>query len=200
MRVLVTGGARSGKSRHAARLLEDRTRPGPSHADPPHQGPPHPGAPGHTPAPVTFIAPGRPADEVDDPDWAARVRHHRAHRPAEWHTLETADVAAALRETRGPVLVDCLGTWLTGCVDRLELWDAPVDEARPAVDARVTELCEALAGHDDVVLVTNEVGSGVVPAHRAGGVFRDLLGALNQTVAAQCHEVHLVVCGRVLVL
>ncbi|MCD2262215.1 bifunctional adenosylcobinamide kinase/adenosylcobinamide-phosphate guanylyltransferase [Dietzia aurantiaca] len=190
MRVLVTGGARSGKSRHAARLLEDRT----------HTDPPRPGDPGHNPAPVTFIAPGRPADELDDPDWAARVRHHRAHRPAEWHTVETADVAAALRATPGPVLVDCLGTWLTGCVDRLGLWDAPVDEARPAVDARVTELCEALAGHDDVVLVTNEVGSGVVPAHRAGGVFRDLLGALNQTVAAQCHEVHLVVCGRVLVL
>lgn len=178
MRILVTGSARSGKSRHAAALLTEQSDA----------------------SPVTFVAPGRPADELDDADWAARVRHHRAHRPAHWRTLETCDVTAALRENPGPVLVDCLGTWLTGCVDGLGLWDAPVDEARLAVDARATELCEALAGHDDVVLVTNEVGSGVVPAHRAGGVFRDLLGALNQSVAAQCHEVNLVVCGRVLVL
>lgn len=185
MRILVTGGARSGKSRHAAHLLTTVSTAG--------QGP------GAT-APVTFVAPGRPADEIDDDDWAARVRHHRAHRPADWRTLETPDVAAALREVAGPVLVDCLGTWLTGCVDRLGLWEAPADEARAAVDEHARELADALAGREDVVLVTNEVGSGVVPAHRSGGVFRDLLGALNQTVAEQCHEVHLVVCGRVLVL
>ena len=197
MRILVTGGARSGKSRHAAHLLTTVSTAG--------QGP------GAT-APVTFVAPGRPADEIDDDDWAARVRHHRAHRPADWRTLETPDVAAALREVAGPVLVDCLGTWLTGCVDRLGLWEAPADEARAAVEGEVARLCAALAERDahgsrsdrgdhiDTVLVTNEVGSGVVPAHRSGSVFRDLLGALNQAVAEQCHEVHLVVCGRVLVM
>ena len=68
------------------------------------------------------------------------------------------------------------------------------------MDVRVRELADAVAAHPRVVLVTNEVGSGVVPAHRSGGVFRDLLGALNQTVAERCDEVHLVVCGRVLVL
>ena len=176
MRILVTGGARSGKSRHAAALFTDDN------------------------APVTFVAPGRPADELDDADWAARVRHHRAHRPAHWHTLETGDVAAALRENPGPVLVDCLGTWLTGTVDALGLWEAPADEARVAIDERVRDLAAAVAAHQHVVLVTNEVGSGVVPAHRSGGVFRDLLGALNQTVAERCDEVNLVVCGRVLVL
>lgn len=185
MRILVTGGARSGKSRHAAHLLTTRTLAG--------QGP-------RGAAPVTFVAPGRPADEVSDADWAARVRHHRAHRPPDWHTLETPDVAAALREVPGPVLVDCLGTWLTGCVDRLGLWEVPADEARAAIDEHARDLADALAGRGDVVLVTNEVGSGVVPAHRSGGVFRDLLGALNQTVAERCDEVHLVVCGRVLVL
>lgn len=104
------------------------------------------------------------------------------------------------------MLVDCLGTWLAGTIDWLGLWEAPTGEARAAVEVEVARLCAALAGcgeHEasgDVVLVTNEVGSGVVPAHRAGGLFRDLLGALNQAVAEQCHEVHLVVCGRVLVL
>ena len=184
MRILVTGGARSGKSRHAARLAAS------------HGGP----------APVTFVAPGRPADEFHDADWAARVAHHRAHRPSDWLTLETPDVAGALRETRGPVLVDCLGTWLTGTVDALGLWDAPADEVRAAIDGRAAELRDAVADRvgtaagPDTVLVTNEVGSGVVPAHRSGGVFRDLLGSLNQTVAEACDEVHLVVCGRALVL
>lgn len=174
-RVLVTGGVRSGKSRHAVRLL------------------------GGTDT-VTFVAPGRPADELDDPDWAARVDHHRAHRPAGWRTLESPDVASALRHAPGPVLIDCLGTWLTATVDDLGLWDAPADEARAAVDERTDALCAALIARDDVVLVTNEVGSGVVPPYRSGGVFRDLLGALNQSVAECCDEVHLVVCGRVLTL
>ncbi|UVE93909.1 bifunctional adenosylcobinamide kinase/adenosylcobinamide-phosphate guanylyltransferase [Dietzia sp. B32] len=175
MRVLVTGGVRSGKSRHAVRLLDGADA-------------------------VTFVAPGRPADELDDPDWAGRVSHHRAHRPAEWRTIESTDVASALRNAPGPVLVDCLGTWLTATVDDLGLWDAPTDEARAAVDERTDALCAALTARDDVVLVTNEVGSGVVPPYRSGGVFRDLLGALNQTVAECCDEVHLVVCGRVLTL
>lgn len=173
MRVLVTGGARSGKSRHAVRLWEDA------------------GA-------VSFIAPGRPADELDDPDWARRVAHHRAHRPAAWQTVETADVAGALAATPGPVLVDCLGTWLTATVDALDLWDAPSDQARAEIDRRTDALCAALTGRDNVILVTNEVGSGVVPAHRSGGLFRDLLGAVNQAVGEACDEVHLVVCGRVL--
>ncbi|KAA0918457.1 bifunctional adenosylcobinamide kinase/adenosylcobinamide-phosphate guanylyltransferase [Dietzia sp. ANT_WB102] len=175
MRVLVTGGARSGKSRHAVRLLDGADE-------------------------VTFVAPGRPADELEDPDWAKRVDHHRAHRPAEWWTVESSDVASALRRAPGPVLVDCLGTWLTATVDDLGLWDAPADQARAAVDESTDALCAALSSRDDVVLVTNEVGSGVVPPYRSGGVFRDLLGALNQTVADCCDEVHLVVCGRALTL
>ena len=64
---------------------------------------------------------------------------------------------------------------------------------------RTDELTAALRGCDqDVVLVTNEVGLGVVPAHRSGRLFRDLLGTVNQRVAAACDEVHLVVAGRVL--
>lgn len=175
MRVLITGGARSGKSRHAVGLLP-------------------------VGEPVTFLAPGLPIDELDDPDWAKRIAHHRAHRPSAWRTVESADVAAVLSSTPGPVLVDCLSTWVTATVDRLGLWDAPADEARAAVDEQTDALCAAIAARGRVVLVTNEVGSGVVPMYRSGGLFRDLLGAVNQSVAAACDEVHLLVCGRVLTL
>ncbi|PQE01339.1 adenosylcobinamide kinase/adenosylcobinamide phosphate guanyltransferase [Mycobacterium sp. EPG1] len=173
MRILVTGGVRSGKSRHAESLLDAA-------------------------GPVTYIAPGRPADG-SDPDWDDRVSRHRAQRPRHWRTVETADLATAVRDAGGPVLVDCLGTWLTAVLDD-GLWDAGSAQAGRAVDARLDPLCDALATASDAVVVTNEVGLGVVPSHRSGVLFRDLLGTVNQRVAAVCDEVHLVVAGRVLTL
>jgi adenosylcobinamide kinase/adenosylcobinamide-phosphate guanylyltransferase len=94
------------------------------------------------------------------------------------------------------VLVDCLGTWLTRLVDDAGLWDAPADDVARYVDERTTEAVAALG--QTVVLVTNEVGLGVVPEHRSGRLFRDLLGTVNQRFGATCDEVHLVVAGRVL--
>lgn len=196
MRILVTGGARSGKSRHAVALLKEST----ASADAPEAASTSDTADGSNTAdtPVTFVAPGPPLDS-DDEDWAHRVAHHQASRPTTWRTLETADLPAALSATTGPVLIDCLATWLTSTVDALDLWDANADEVRAAVDEHTAALCAALADHDDdVVLVTNEVGSGVVPAHRSGSLFRDLLGSVNQAVAEACDEVHLMVCGRVM--
>lgn len=173
MRVLVTGGVRSGKSRHAESLLP-------------------------VGMPVAYVAPG-PVPDADDPDWAARVAAHRAARPAHWVTHETRDVAGVLTEAAGPVLVDCLGTWLTGVLDERELWEAPSDEVAGVVDELTDGIVARLAmTRVDVVLVTNEVGLGVVPAHRSGRLFRDLLGTVNQRVATACDEVHLVVAGRVL--
>lgn len=174
MRVLVTGGVRSGKSRHAECLL-------------PSGGP------------VTYVAPGPTPHEDADPDWAARIAAHRSRRPAAWTTLETRDLAAALR-VDGPVIVDCLGTWLTAVLDERTLWEASAQTATEAVHALVADAAALLQERDDVVLVTNEVGLGVVPAHRSGRLFRDLLGLVNQQLAAACDEVHLVVAGRVLVL
>ena len=175
-RILVTGGVRSGKSTHAEQLLAA-----------------HPA--------VTYVAPGQVPDPVADPDWAARVAAHRARRPAGWRTLETADLAGAIARASGPLLVDCLGTWLTARVDAAGLWEAPVDEVHEHVLAALAPAEDALrAASGPVVLVTNEVGLGVVPAHRSGRVFRDLLGTVNQRVAAACDEVHLVIAGRVLVL
>ncbi|WP_244929043.1 bifunctional adenosylcobinamide kinase/adenosylcobinamide-phosphate guanylyltransferase [Nocardioides sp. W7] len=170
MKVLVTGGVRSGKSRHAESLLADEDA-------------------------VTYVAPG---PVRDDADWQARIAAHRAHRPATWTTLETGDLATALA-VDGPVLVDCLGTWLTRLVDDAGLWEAPSDEVTAYVEERTAVAVAALAGAiGPVVLVTNEVGLGVVPEHRSGRLFRDLLGTVNQRVGAACDEVHLVVAGRVL--
>lgn len=170
MKVLVTGGVRSGKSRHAESLLTGT---------------------------VTYVAPGPTAAEDPDPDWAARLAAHRARRPATWTTLETRDLTAAL-DTPGPVLVDCLGTWLTGVLDERGLWEHGADEATEVVAGLLDDAVAVLRERDDVVLVTNEVGLGVVPEHRSGRLFRDLLGLVNQRAAAACDEVHLVVAGRVL--
>ena len=175
MRVLVTGGVRSGKSRHAEGLLDAES-------------------------PVTYVAPGPDETEEPDPDWAQRLAAHRERRPASWTTVETVDVATAIAQSAGPVLVDCLGTWLTRMIDQRGLWEAPADEVTGVLRPEIARLTAALDRAEPVVLVTNEVGLGVVPAHRSGRLFRDLLGETNRQVAAACEQVHLVIAGRVLVL
>lgn len=173
MRILVTGGVRSGKSTHAESLIGG--------------------------APATYVATGTVPDRQDDPDWTARIAAHRARRPAAWATLETQDLATVVREAEAPVLIDCLGTWLTALIDAEGAWERDVDSVHQLVVARADEVVEALRScAEDVVVVTNEVGLGVVPEHRSGRLFRDLLGTINQRVAAACDEVHLVVAGRVL--
>jgi adenosylcobinamide kinase / adenosylcobinamide-phosphate guanylyltransferase len=172
MKVLVTGGVRSGKSRHAESLLEGEVA-------------------------VRYVAPG---PVRDDADWQERIAAHRARRPEHWTTVETGDLAAALA-TDDAVLVDCLGTWLTRVVDDAGLWDALVPDLSAYVDSAVDAALAALSvAGGTVVLVTNEVGMGVVPGHRSGRLFRDLLGSVNQRFGAACDEVHLVVAGRVLKL
>ena len=178
VRILVTGGVRSGKSRHAEALVASW----PAAAD---------GA--------CYVATGPTPDVESDPDWSARVASHRARRPTSWTTAETRDLAGVLARSDRPLLVDCLGTWMTGLIDDAAAWDASTTDLSALVDDAVAELLPALrACAHDVALVTNEVGLGVVPEHRSGRVFRDLLGTLNQQVAAECDEVHLVVAGRVL--
>ncbi len=174
MKVLVTGGVRSGKSRHAELLLAAAEA-------------------------VTYVAAGPTTAQDDDPDWAHRIAAHRQRRPASWSTVETSDLAAALRIDT-PVLVDCLGTWLTAVLDEHQLWQASLDAAIDTVQGLLEDALVVLKDRDGVVLVTNEVGLGVVPAHRSGRLFRDLLGLVNQEVATACDEVHLVVAGRVLIV
>jgi adenosylcobinamide kinase / adenosylcobinamide-phosphate guanylyltransferase len=174
VRILVTGGVRSGKSRHAEGLLAEAES-------------------------VTYVAPGPTAADDPDPDWAARLASHKASRPSTWRTVETRDLVSALT-TDMPVLVDCLGTWLTGVLDERGLWDEEPEKITDVIARMTAATAGILRSRDDVVLVTNEVGLGVVPEHRSGRLFRDLLGMVNQEIAAACDEVHLVVAGRVLTL
>jgi adenosylcobinamide kinase/adenosylcobinamide-phosphate guanylyltransferase len=176
MRVLVTGGVRSGKSFHAESLVLAASD-------------------------VTYVAPGPTTDEDPDPDWVARVARHQERRPEHWSTLETRDIAAAIREAEGAVVVDCLGTWLSAQIDELDGWDTVREDWEAVLMTRLDEIVEALATTEKtVVLVTNEVGMGIVPEQRSGRIFRDLLGIVNQRVAAECDQVLLVVAGRAISL
>jgi adenosylcobinamide kinase / adenosylcobinamide-phosphate guanylyltransferase len=125
--------------------------------------------------------------EVADADFEARVASHRARRPPTWSTIECGDVPSALRHhPDGPVLVDSLGTWIARQRDF-------------AVD--VAGLLAALAGRrGPTVLVSEEAGLGVHPESAAGRQWRDVLGDVNQAVAAVADDVLLVVAGRVVVL
>lgn len=174
LRTLVLGGARSGKSTAAERLVQ---------AEPA----------------VTYVATG-PAPLVTDPEWSARVQGHRDRRPAGWVTRETTEVADVLRSTTTPVIVDCLGTWLTAVLDQAGAWDDRPGW-RSLVDARVDDLVDAWHGVATVtVAVSNEVGSGVVPATASGRLFRDELGRLNARIAGASERVLLVVAGRPITL
>ena len=166
MRILVTGGTRSGKSAHAEALLADR------------------------PA-VTYLAtaPARPGDAA----WTERIRAHRDRRPAHWTTRETTDLGAL---AGGPVLLDSLGSWLTAQLDDLGAWDG--EDRRAGYEERAALAVQTIAAAEDLVIVSEEVGLGGIGAHPTARLFADLLGELNQRVAAVCDEVHLVVAGRAL--
>ena len=169
-RTLVLGGARSGKSTTAERLLQ---------AEPA----------------VTYVATG-PGPGADDAEWGERVRLHRDRRPAGWVTCETTAVAEVLRSAQQPVLVDCLGTWLTAVLDDCGAWEKR-EGWRGRVDDRVDALVAAWhATRTRTVAVGNEVGSGVVPATASGRLFRDELGRLSSRIAAASEQVLLVVAGR----
>jgi adenosylcobinamide kinase/adenosylcobinamide-phosphate guanylyltransferase len=191
-RVLILGGARSGKSVTAERLLAGRDR-------------------------VDYVATGPLPDEAD-PEWADRVWRHQARRPAHWTTLETLDLARVLagseparpgvaqpglirsgpvpaRIQATPVLVDCLATWLAGVMEECGLW-----AGSPGADKKLLDRLDGLvdawrATRRQVVAVSNEVGSGVVPGTASGVRFRDELGVLNARIAAECEQVWLCTAG-----
>jgi adenosylcobinamide kinase / adenosylcobinamide-phosphate guanylyltransferase len=173
-RVLVLGGARSGKSEQAELRLAGEPE-------------------------VTYVATAAAA-AAGDPEWAARVAAHRARRPGWWRTAETTDLAGALDRARGALLVDGIGTWLAAVMDECGAWDGSADSAA-LLAARIAGLVSAwrrTAAY--VVAVSDEAGLGVVPATPAGRVFRDELGRLNQMLAAESEEAELVVAGRVVPL
>ena len=168
-RVLVLGGARSGKSRFAEQLLAGD-------------------------GPVTYVACGARPDG-QDPEWDARVLTHQQRRPPGWRTHETQDLVTVLQPDPVPALVDCLSTWLATAMDDCGVWsDEPGADA--ALVARVDAAVAAWAHSTRrVVAVSNEVGSGVVPATASGRRYRDELGVLNARIAAASDQVWLIVAG-----
>lgn len=160
MVILITGGARSGKSLYAeGRAL---ALPGKAH----------------------YIA----TAEAGDEEMGARIAAHRARRGASWHVTETPlDLPGALEATdgAGPRLVDCLTLWLSNLI--LAEMDLRAQAARLCAVARRQT--------SPVIVVTNEVGMGIVPENALARRFRDEAGRLNQEVAALADEVQLVVSG-----
>lgn len=176
MITLVVGGARSGKSTWAeqrARALSDD---------------------------VVYVATA--PEYPGDADWVARIAAHRARRPASWSTISTADLAGTIeRATASSVLlVDCLGMWLTRLVDDAGAWpadDEPADAVMRIAATHTDALIDALARTAaTVIVVSNEVGMGVVPMTASGRAFRDALGIVNARVGNAADEVVLLVAGQ----
>ncbi|MDX2357415.1 nicotinate-nucleotide--dimethylbenzimidazole phosphoribosyltransferase [Dietzia sp. PP-33] len=172
MRLLVLGGTRSGKSAHAESVAAA------SGVD------------------VVYVATAR--RDPDDDEMAVRIAAHRDRRPEEWATEETDEIARVLGEhPRSTVLVDDLGGWLTRRMDATLGWT----DGGATVAGEVDELVSAVADHPGpLVLVSPEVGLGVVPDTLSGRLFSDLMGSLNRRVAEVCDSAVLVVAGRALPL
>ncbi|MFH9015033.1 bifunctional adenosylcobinamide kinase/adenosylcobinamide-phosphate guanylyltransferase [Streptomyces sp. NPDC017943] len=175
-RTLVLGGARSGKSVEAERRLE-------AFPD------------------VLYVATG--GSRNGDTEWSSRVAAHRDRRPGSWQTAETCDLVPLLAGEGPPLLIDCLSLWLTDAMDSVGAWDDAVwaEQGEKALRERVRELTEAVrTTRRTVVAVSNEVGSGIVPATASGRRYRDELGRLNAGFADECEHVLLVVAGQAVAL
>jgi adenosylcobinamide kinase/adenosylcobinamide-phosphate guanylyltransferase len=143
---------------------------------------------------VVFVATAK----VTDDEMRAKIDRHREDRPKEWVTveepLELPKVLAAHQLDSEVIVVDCLTIFAANLLEA-------EGEDNDAIDHRVEELCAALqAAQCAVVLVSNEVGSGVVPAYPLGRRYRDLLGEINQRIARGADDVVLMVAGLPLAL
>jgi adenosylcobinamide kinase/adenosylcobinamide-phosphate guanylyltransferase len=174
---LVTGGARSGKSVFAERLAAQGR------------------------APVLYLA----TATIGDDEMRARVERHRHRRPAAWRTLEApvgvGPAVARLGPGIGTVLLEDLGLLVSNLLFRVTGGDEPSARTDEELDAAVAgELADLhharAAGGWDLIVVTNEVGLGIVPATPVGRVFRDALGRANQLLAAPADAVYLLVAGQ----
>ena len=178
--LLITGGARSGKSRYAQDRVQRLERD-------------------FGGGRIAFLA----TAQASDSEMTARIGKHRAERPDRWETFEAPlDCAARMADlTRrfDVVLMDCLTLYVSNLM--LSAMDPGTgemdsDRAEKEIEHAVEGLCEAaLRGSAAVVMVTNEVGMGIVPDYPLGRWFRDVAGRANQQAAAAADEVVLMVCG-----
>jgi adenosylcobinamide kinase/adenosylcobinamide-phosphate guanylyltransferase len=164
---LVLGGVRSGKSRWAEQLAARH-------------------------APVVYLA----TAQAGDPEMARRIAAHRRRRPAEWQTIEEPwDVVGAVSRHGAPgcVLLECLPLWLTNLLVGLPGLPARADAEILAEVAALAGAATAVRGR--VLVVSNEVGCGIMPANELSRRFGDLLGEANQHLAAAATEVFGCIAG-----
>ena len=130
-----------------------------------------------------------------DPEMDDRIARHRRERPPEWTTIDVGrDLAAALGATDpdATVLIDGLTLWLSVILDD----DATSADIDPLLDGPVAAALDAIEARPGaVVIVSDEVGGGIVPMHPVSRAFRDLAGIVHQRLAARADEVHLLVAG-----
>jgi adenosylcobinamide kinase/adenosylcobinamide-phosphate guanylyltransferase len=169
--VVVIGGMRSGKSEYAERLAAQCGRV------------------------VLYVA----TAEAGDDEMLARIAAHRARRPGTWRTVEAPlDPVSAIREVDAgevAILLDCFGLLVSNI-----LLGAPNDEAARGRVELVSEalLAHAEARHGPTIVVTSEVGAGLVPLTPLGRQYQDLLGSVNQRLAARARRVYWVLAGLAL--
>lgn len=172
----ITGGARSGKSRYAERLAKERGKQ------------------------VSYIATSIPFDE----GMKNRIKKHRQRRPKEWMTIERYQDFGEILGTKeyektDIFLVDCI----TVMINNLMFYSGldfdhcrveQVDELEKEIFQEVEKLL-LLAEQKDMILVSNEVGMGLVPAYKMGNYYRDIVGRVNQWIASKADEVFFLVSG-----
>ena len=148
-------------------------------------------------APVAYLATAMSAPG-EDPELDDRIARHRAVRPASWQTIDVGvDLPGAIErvDREGPILLDGLTLWLSALID------TPAPDIDRLLDGPVAAGLAALEGHGGpLVVVSDEIGLGMVPMDPLGRAFRDLQGIVHQRVAAMADEVVLTVAGLPLVL
>jgi adenosylcobinamide kinase/adenosylcobinamide-phosphate guanylyltransferase len=171
--ILVTGGARSGKSDFGESLLKDKKK-------------------------VLYIATSIPFDE----EMKYRVKKHRESRPSHWHTLEAyknlGDSIRNLKQQYDGIILDCITIMITNLI--FENFDEEVEIDYKAIEEKIMREMKTMVSafkelNSEVVLITNEVGSGIVPENRLSREFRDIAGRVNQYLAREAEEVYLAVSG-----
>lgn len=165
----ILGGARAGKSRFAQELAAKLKKR------------------------VLFVATCEPLDE----EMSARIKAHQRSRPSDWNTLEVpTDVAKAMRGKVGAaevVILDCLTLLISNIVGREE---ADAETLDKKVNAELEDLVAFMRTQNaHFIIVSNDVGLGVVPPYRAGRIYRDVLGTANQMLAREADEVYFMVAG-----
>lgn len=176
--IVVTGGARSGKSSFAENYVKEISK-----VDE-----------------VLYIATSIAFDE----GMKSRIKKHRESRPSEWETLEQYKNFELLKDNKlfnekKVILLDCMTLLVSNLLLEYEgdfdkITEDEINKLEEIIDNEVTHLLE-VTKEKEIIIVTNEVGMGLVPAYKMGSVFRDIAGRINQKIAREAKDVYFIVSG-----